>query len=612
MKLARPGRVAVMAVFPGLPIAAAAVAAFSYLAFAALPPVPQPPENPITESKRVLGKILFAEEQISTSNSVSCATCHLPQRGGTDPRLARNPGLDGLINSPDDIFGSPGIIHSDANNDYVRDPVFGLAPQITGRSANSNINAGYATDLFWDGRARSQFIDPETGQVAIIAGGALESQAAGPIVNSIEMAHDAVNWAEVTEKLARVMPLDLATNHPPDVAAALQGKVDYPELFRRAFGDDAITASRIAFAMATYQRTLVADQTPWDRFQAGDQAAMTQPQKDGFAAFQASNCTVCHTAPLFSDLTFRNIGVRPIVEDTGRQIVTGNINDRGKFKVPSLRNVGLKRSFMHNGQFQNVGQVIGFYNAPPLFPNNRDPVLQTVNVPPGAVPLVNDFLVNALTDPRVAGASFPFDRPLLFTDRPQDQPSIIGGGVAGSGGILPRIIVQGPPMVGNLDYRVGLDGALGGASAVLGISTVPPVAGRITPERFVGQVFVSGLGTNQGPQTLKWPLLPGQVTAGEVVFAQWFVTDAGAAGGQALSAVARIPVFCGSSGCPCSSADFDRDGDTGTDLDIEAFFSCLGGNCCPLCGSADFDGNGDSGTDEDIEAFFRVLGGGAC
>ncbi|HYE60920.1 MAG TPA: immunoglobulin domain-containing protein [Phycisphaerales bacterium] len=62
---------------------------------------------------------------------------------------------------------------------------------------------------------------------------------------------------------------------------------------------------------------------------------------------------------------------------------------------------------------------------------------------------------------------------------------------------------------------------------------------------------------------------------------------------------------------PCS-ADFDNDGDAGTDQDIEAFFTCLGGHCCPTCGSADFNGDRDTGTDQDIEAFFRVLGGGHC
>ena len=60
------------------------------------------------------------------------------------------------------------------------------------------------------------------------------------------------------------------------------------------------------------------------------------------------------------------------------------------------------------------------------------------------------------------------------------------------------------------------------------------------------------------------------------------------------------------------SADFNADGDTGTDQDIEAFFACLGGNCCATCGSADFNGDGDYGTDADIEAFFRVLAGGPC
>jgi len=62
----------------------------------------------------------------------------------------------------------------------------------------------------------------------------------------------------------------------------------------------------------------------------------------------------------------------------------------------------------------------------------------------------------------------------------------------------------------------------------------------------------------------------------------------------------------------CGSADFNHDGDIGTDQDINDFFACLGGTCCPTCGSADFNGDGDLGTDADIEAFFRVLGGGSC
>jgi hypothetical protein len=77
--------------------------------------------------------------------------------------------------------------------------------------------------------------------------------------------------------------------------------------------------------------------------------------------------------------------------------------------------------------------------------------------------------------------------------------------------------------------------------------------------------------------------------------------------GSATSDAAQVTISP-----PCGSADFNGDGDTGTDADIEAFFACLAGSCCALCGSADFNGDGDTGTDADIESFFRVLSGGPC
>lgn len=550
---------------------AAVVLASLGSAAADLPPVPQPAENPITESKRVLGKILFFDEQLSASNTVACATCHSNARGGADPRVARNPGPDLILNTPDDKLASPGVIRSDGQRNYIRDAIFALAPQITDRAANSPINAAYSPELFWDGRARGQFIDPETGQVAIAAGGALESQCVNPPVSSVEMAHDGMDWPAVTAKLARVRPLDLATDLPPDVAAALAGRPGYPELFRRAFGDPQISARRIAFAIATYERTLIANDTPWDRSQAGLPGGLTPGQQAGLQTF-TQNCAVCHTPPLFGgnpaqpNLLFRNIGLRPIAEDPGRQLVTNNPADRGKFKVPSLRNVGLHTRFMHNGQFATVPDVVRFYarapGAPQQFPDNRDPAMNAIQFPPQAEPALVDFLVNGLRDARVANQAFPFDRPTLFTNRPADQATIIGGGVAGSGSIIPRIIVQDPPMIGNLDYRVGLDGALGGASASLALSTLPPVNGRITPKRIVGQAGAGGAGAGQGLATLHWPLAAGEVSPGQVVFLQWIIEDPAAPGGQALSAVARVPVFCGSGGCPAPCGYANCDGST--------------------------------------------------
>lgn len=609
-KFLRPGRIALTSLVYGIPLAAGTLLTTSYLAFA-LPPVPQPQENPITETKRVLGKILFWDEQVSSSNVVSCGTCHLPGRGGADGRPARNPGLDGVLNTPDDIQGSPGVVKSDEQDDYQRDAVFGTAPQITGRAAPVNIDAAYSPVLFWDGRASGRFVDPQTGAVAIQNGGALESQSVAPVVNNVEMAHAGYDWNAITLKLERVRPLDLATNLPPDVSSALAGHPDYPELFRRAFGDTAITARRVAFALATYQRTLIADQTPFDRFNGGDPTALTPAQQRGLNAMTASNCRVCHAGDLFTDQSFRNVGLRPSTEDAGRQVVTGNNADRGKFKVPSLRNVGLKRTFMHNGQFPSIPAVLGFYarapGAPQQFPDNRDPVMQQVNVPPPAAQDIGDFLVNGLTDPRVRDQRFPFDKPSLYTERPANQITFIGAGINGSGGIAPRILGQSPPMIGNLNFRIGLDGALSGATARLGISARGPVNGRITPDRFLDDVIAepaAGIsGPGQGIATTHWPILAGDFADGQVVFAQWFVTDAGAAGGTALSPVARIPFFCGSYGCDAAClADINRDG--GVDgADVQEFFEFWS------AGDSRGDFNGDGGVDgQDVQTFFDVWG----
>jgi cytochrome c peroxidase len=576
-----------------------------------LPPPPVPPQNPITESKRVLGKILFWDEQLSTSNVVSCGTCHVPARAGADDRLATHPGIDGIIGTPDDVRGSPGVIASDPINDYIRSELFNLAPQLTGRAANSMINAAYATDLFWDGRARSQFVDPISGEVIIPVGGGLESQAVGPVTNDVEMAHLGTDWNEITVKLTRVQPLALATAHPADVAQALATDPGYPELFEAAFGDDEITAARIGMAIATYERTLISNDSPWDRTQAGLPGGLTPQQQQGWQAFQASRCNDCHQAPFFSDHTFRNIGLRPIVEDIGRQAVTGLAGDRGRFKVPSLRNVNLKRTFMHNGQFTTIPEVIAFYarapGAPQQFLNNQDPLMAQVNVPPQAAQVITAFLNGGLTDPRVAASQFPFDRPTLFVDRPADQAVLLGGGVAGTGGVVPRIIVQAPPMVGNMEYRVGLDApaALGGSTARLAVSLAPPVNGRINPNEVWNAVTIKDAPDTAGVATWHWPLEAGKVTPGQQVWMQWIVDDDAAPNGQSLSNVARITLFCGSLGCPdACTADYDGNGTVAVP-DIFAFLSDY------FAGRIRADVNGFGGVNvPDIFAFLALWFGG--
>jgi cytochrome c peroxidase len=604
------GTVLGVSLFAGLPVATAGTLTALYLVLpAALPPVPTPAENPITESKRILGKVLFFDEQLSSDNTVACATCHTPGRAGTDGRRARNPGPDSFFNTPDDKFGSPGVASTDAEGSYQPDPFFAFQPQVTGRASNSPIDAAYAPELFWDGRARGRFVNPQTGQVSIVAGGALESQAVGPPLNTGEMAYHERDWADVAAKLISARPVGLATALPADVAAAVGGGRTYPQLFRQAFGDSAITAERIAFAIATYERTLIADNTPWDRFVAGQQDALTPAQAQGFQAFQASRCINCHQAPLFSDQTFRNIGLRPPAEDTGRQQVTNNFNDRGRFKVPSLRNVGLKTNFMHNGQFTTLTEVIRFYarapGAAPQFPDNRDPIMTQINVPPQAATVIQDFLQNGLTDPRVAAQAFPFDKPQLYSERLADHPAMLGGGTAGSGGVLPQVIAATPPFIGNRAFTVGLFNALGDTTARLGVSATPPVNGRITPDRVLDPVHVAGAGIGAGYATAHWSLADGSVSPGQTLFAQWIVTDPGAVGGESRSPVVRITFFCPTGGCtPVCRADVDGD----RSVNVADFITFLNAYSAQDPRS-DIDGDGRTSV-QDFLAFLNLYAGG--
>ena len=433
---------------------------YHFNAMAEMPAVPVPSENPITENKRILGKILFWDEQLSSDNTMACGTCHIPSNGGTDPRPAVNPGFDHIFGTDDDVIGSMGVVHYDENMQTVDDDRFGFDVQVTDRNTPSFINAMYASDLFWDGRALSQFSDPQNPDITLIAnGGALESQAVGPILSNIEMAKNGRTWDEVINKLVSVTPLALASNIPEDMSAALLENHTYPELFNQAFGDSTITAARIGMAIATYERTLVSDQTPWDLYRAGVATAMTEDQIQGWEMFQTGpgmggngpNCASCHVPPLFTDNKYYNIGLRPAEEDAGRMNVTNDPNDFGRFKTPGLRNIGLKSAMMHVGWITDTMDAIDFYNAgtadvtsnhvqftanqsslPSPNPNSpmRPPysrvAIQVTSEENQAK--IADFMSNALTDPRVANETFPFDRPTLKSEITHPINSGLNGG----------------------------------------------------------------------------------------------------------------------------------------------------------------------------------------
>jgi cytochrome c peroxidase len=404
-------------------LAALAILCVAPCTFAALPPVPVPVENPITEPKRVLGKVLFWDEQLSTNGTVACGTCHRPGFGGADPRAGRNPGTDkGTI---DDVRGSPGIVFLDRDGKPRPHPVYGNEPQVTPRLAPSNFGALWAEQVFWDGRAGPVVKDPLNGAIAIAHGGALENQVLTALMNSAEMAKSGRTWADLATDVANARPLALATGLPADVSAAIAAAPTYAKLFAAAFGDSHVTPVRIAFAIATYERTLVADQTAWDRYDAGDASALSGRAASGWRTMQAFHCTACHTPPLFTNNRFFQIGLRRVDFDRGRENVTHDPKDAGDMKVPSLRNAALRPRLMHTGEFTNLASAIRFYqNSIPL--PERDDIpgfgIYAFNVSQIDEADIREFLTVGLTDPRVRDETFPFDRPKLRSEREAQTP----------------------------------------------------------------------------------------------------------------------------------------------------------------------------------------------
>jgi cytochrome c peroxidase len=143
---------------------------------------------------------------------------------------------------------------------------------------------------------------------------------------------------------------------------------------------------------------------------------------------QGFHCTACHTPPLFTNNEFFQIGVRRADFDRGRENVTHDPEDAGEMKVPSLRNAALRPRFMHTGEFGSLGAAIRFYiNTLPL--PERDGIpgagLYTFNMSTVDESDLREFIATALTDARVRDETFPFDRPMLRSERvAADSPAL--------------------------------------------------------------------------------------------------------------------------------------------------------------------------------------------
>ena len=513
-----------------------------------LPPPPVPPGNPITAAKANLGKVLFWDEQLSSTRTMACGSCHQAASGGSDPRSiqgsprATHPGPDGVFGNADDVTGSPGVVLNDATGAMVRSPLFSAHEQVTGRHAPSFINAAYAPTLFWDGRAGGTFVDPVSGATVLNNGAALESQASGPPVSSAEMGHIGRDWTDVAARVQSSKPLALSTV----ISAALQAYIggrSYGDLFAEAFGSMGVTAARIAMAIATYERTLVSNQTPFDELIAGNNT-LTPQENQGFQLFGQLQCAGCHAGALMSDNQFHYIGESPAGEDSGRAAVTHAAPDLGAMRTPSLRNVALRSVFMHDGRFRTLAEVVAFYNRGGDFDApNKDPRIRPLNLTPQQQAALVAFLTRPLTDLRVANATAPFDQPRLIAGGDY-VAKVLAGGVAGSGGI-PQVVALEPSIAGNSRFTVGVYGALGGADAVLVIDSSEPPAEAIPAAGSFARLSTtlqgSGSDDGFGSATLTIPDDPDLY--GDTFYGRWYVEDPSAPNGVASSAPFQLTVL---------------------------------------------------------------------
>ncbi|MBX3291790.1 MAG: hypothetical protein KF881_02740 [Acidobacteria bacterium] len=526
--------------------------------FPALEPPPAPAENPVTASKAALGKALFWDEQLSSTNTVSCGTCHRPAAGGADPRTVvgdlstQNAGFDQIYGTPDDVFGSRGVPVNGADGSYSASQFFGLNDQVTGRKAPSYLNAGYARNgLFWDGRASEIFRDPVTNIILIGDLASLESQSAGPPLSDVEMSHFGRNWTQIAAKIQNVRPLAVAWNIPNGLRTWI-GNRSYPELFEEAFGSPDVTPARIVMAIATHERTLISDQTPLDRW-ATQTTPLTEQEDRGKTLFVELSCGVCHDGSLLSDQAFHNIGVRPQFEDRGRGAITGVPFNDAQFKTPPLRNIDLQNVYMHNGRFSTLEEVVEFYNRGGDFTadNINTDLIRPLNMTPDEKADLVAFMRRPLIDPRVANEMPPFDRPRLFTESNR-IPEISGQGRAGVASTVPEAVAVEPPLLGNPNFTIAVKTSVRSGRAVLVISESDPGILTAVPNGTLGNyaaaIIDSGFGYGYASVSLNLPYDPALV--GRTFRGRWYIQDPRTRQRYAVSRLITFTIFKGETDPP--------------------------------------------------------------
>ena len=153
----------------------------------------------------------------------------------------------------------------------------------------------------------------------------------------------------------------------------------YPELFKKAFNVDVITSKEASYALAQFERTMMSANSKWDRYIKGE-ATLSPAEAKGFEVFftEKGDCFHSHATMLFTDNRFHNNGLDSTPQ-LGREEITGDPNDIGKFKSPTLRNIMLTAPYMNDGRYATIEEVIDFYSEGVVWSPTVDPLMKKVH-----------------------------------------------------------------------------------------------------------------------------------------------------------------------------------------------------------------------------------------
>lgn len=250
----------------------------------------------------------------------------------------------------------------------------GIRNQALGRASPTVVNTAYNSVQMWDGREPT-----------------LESQALGPMKASSEMDMDLnrlANW--------------------------LSDSAEYRELFAKAYPGESIAPETVGKAIASFERTIISRNSPFDRWVQGDARAMTPQQIRGFKLFTGkANCEICHSAPNFTDNGFHNIGLASFGKDNpdmGRWMQRKVKSMQGAFKTPTLRDVEHTAPYFHDGSAATLEAALEHYNKGGEVKTNLSPNMKPLNLTPAELVDLAAFL-RALNSPpaHVAQPSLPRD-----------------------------------------------------------------------------------------------------------------------------------------------------------------------------------------------------------